>query len=203
MAAVAPRDRQSTVPRQLVVHAYQDHRKGGWWAESDDIPGLVTEAETFAELVDRVAAIFPELCSGNNVAISGGDVVRIQPEKGPPAMTPEELNQALSRLGDRLWDALRNDDYVADLLNDLAEAKLAIDGVHRNELDLTEEAALAIFNDSDPGHPQIIRPKEFVESREWAKNSLYNLALHWVLDQGLARMKIEHTFPSDVGKSDP
>jgi hypothetical protein len=39
-------------------------------------------------------------------------------------------------------------------------------------------------------------------SEEWAKNSIYNLALHWVLEQALARMTAERTFASEVAKND-
>lgn len=35
-----------------------------WWAESDELPGLVSEAPTQVELIDRVVEVAPELLSG-------------------------------------------------------------------------------------------------------------------------------------------
>ena len=187
--------------RQFVVRAHRDAETGGWWADSDDVPGLVTEGATYSELVDRVLAVVPELCKANAIAIADGDVIHVQGETGARRVTNEELDRALSELGDRIWNALQRDDSVSDMLYELVEAKLAFDGVDRQESDPTEEAAVAIFNERDPDNPVVIRPKEFVQSTEWAKNSLYNLALQWVLNQAIARMQLEHKFPSDVGKS--
>ncbi len=48
-----------------------------WWAESDDIPGLVTEAATFDELVERCGAVIGELLAANGRA-SGGVLVEYQ-----------------------------------------------------------------------------------------------------------------------------
>jgi hypothetical protein len=203
MAIAVSRKRQSSSTRRLVVRAHQDGRTGIWWADSEDVPGLVTEAPTYHELVDRIAGIAPELCKANNIPLRDGDVFQIIPYRGVPAMTKEELDDALSRLGERIWDAISSDDHAFDLLHDLVESKLALDGVERTESELSDAAAQAIFSEQDPENPQIVRPKEFVESREWAKNSLYNLTLHWVLDQALARMKIRHRFASEVGQHDP
>jgi len=36
-----------------------------WWAESDDLPGLATEAPTIPELIQRVMEIAPELIEDN------------------------------------------------------------------------------------------------------------------------------------------
>jgi hypothetical protein len=203
MVSTAPVNKLSATRHRYVVRAHGGGRNGVWWADSDDMPGLVTEAATFDELVDRVTAVFPDLCKANNIAICDGDVLQIRPERGDTPMTKEEMSSALSKLGERIWDALHNDDYVLDLLHDLVEAKLVLDGVDRRDTELTDAAAEAIFNAHDPDNPQIIRPKEFVEPKEWAKNSIYNLALHWVLDQALARMTVEHTFASEIGKFTP
>lgn len=48
------------------VQATFDPDAGVWWAESDDLPGLVSEAPTLDALVERVAAVVPEL-----LAVSG------------------------------------------------------------------------------------------------------------------------------------
>jgi Domain of unknown function (DUF1902) len=200
--AVSPSERGATC-RRYVVRAHNDSRTGVWWADSDDLPGLVSEAPSYDELVDRVAAVFPDLCRASDIAIHDGDVLQIRPLGGPPAMTKEEFDRALSKLGERMWEALNNDDFVVDLLHDLADAKLTFDGVERAESELGAEVAEAIFNERDPDHPEIVRPKQFVQSREWMKNSIYNLALRWVLDQALARMTVERTFASEVGKFGP
>jgi hypothetical protein len=40
-----------------------------------------------------------------------------------------------------------------------------------------------------------VRPKKFVPPSEWAKLALYNLAMDWVIDQALVRMKLESKWP--------
>jgi hypothetical protein len=39
--------------RPLIVHAMRDEDAGVWVATSDDIPGLVNEAETYDRPVER------------------------------------------------------------------------------------------------------------------------------------------------------
>jgi len=187
--------------RQLVVHAHYDAETGGWWADSDDVPGLITEAPTYHGLIGRVVAVVPELCKANNIAVDDGYELHFHSDRRGPRMTAEELDKALSGLAERIWEALQNDD-VSDRLHQLVAAKLDLDGVDREELDLTDDAAVALFEGHDPDNPQIIRPKAFVPSREWATNSHYNLALQWVLNQAICRMQVAHKFPSDIGKSD-
>jgi predicted RNase H-like HicB family nuclease len=36
-----------------------------WWAESEDLPGLVTEASTMPELIQRIMDVAPELIEDN------------------------------------------------------------------------------------------------------------------------------------------
>ena len=203
MVVGAPVEERSAARRQFVVRAHHDDETGGWWADSDDVPGLVTEAATYDELVDRVIAVVPELCKANDITVAKGDVIRIRREWGNHRMTSAELDQALSKLAEDIWAALRNDDTVSDLLHELVAAKLDLDGVDRRDSELTDATAVAIFEGHDPDNPRVIRPKAFVPSREWAKNSLYNLALQWVLNQAICRMQVEHRFPSDIGKSTP
>ncbi len=47
------------------VTATHDAETGLWWAESDDLPGLVSEAPTFEALMDRVIEVAPELLDLN------------------------------------------------------------------------------------------------------------------------------------------
>jgi len=49
-----------------------------WWAESDDIPGLVAEADTFEELVDVVHGLAPELLELNGPKLKKGLELPIQ-----------------------------------------------------------------------------------------------------------------------------
>ncbi|HLJ65281.1 MAG TPA: DUF1902 domain-containing protein [Stellaceae bacterium] len=54
----------------LQVIAHWDAEARVWWAESDDIPGLVTEAPSFEALVDRILEVAPDLLKLNGVAAS-------------------------------------------------------------------------------------------------------------------------------------
>lgn len=47
------------------VRAYWDDEAQCWWAESDDIPGLVSEAATLDDLIARIIAVAPELLAAN------------------------------------------------------------------------------------------------------------------------------------------
>jgi predicted RNase H-like HicB family nuclease len=49
----------------LEVHAFWDDEASVWVAESDDVPGLVTEAETMDHLMERLQIIIPELMELN------------------------------------------------------------------------------------------------------------------------------------------
>ena len=43
------------------VRAHWDADAGVWWAESDDVPGLVAEAETLDQLQHDLRELVPEL----------------------------------------------------------------------------------------------------------------------------------------------
>jgi len=47
------------------IHVAYDPDAGVWWAESDDLPGLVSEAPTLDGLIDRVMAVAGELLLAN------------------------------------------------------------------------------------------------------------------------------------------
>ena len=53
------------IPTVLHVRASYDPEAGVWWAESEDVPGLVTEASTFEALMQRAAEIAPALLDAN------------------------------------------------------------------------------------------------------------------------------------------
>jgi predicted RNase H-like HicB family nuclease len=47
------------------VRAHWDEEACVWWAESDEVPGLATEAPTFEQLDENVRSIAPELLALN------------------------------------------------------------------------------------------------------------------------------------------
>jgi predicted RNase H-like HicB family nuclease len=49
------------------VKATWDAEASVWVAESDDVPGLVTEAATMEELVVKLKVMIPELLEANGV----------------------------------------------------------------------------------------------------------------------------------------
>lgn len=55
--------------RTLKVQALWDGEAGVWVAESDDVPGLATEAATLEELLAKLAVMVRELLEENGVAL--------------------------------------------------------------------------------------------------------------------------------------
>ena len=53
------------------VQATYDPEAGVWWAESEDLPGLVSEAPTLDALIDRVMAVAGELLAANGTPATG------------------------------------------------------------------------------------------------------------------------------------
>jgi len=49
-----------------LVRAHWDDEAKVWWAESDEVPGLASEAPTFEQLDENVRAIAPELLALNS-----------------------------------------------------------------------------------------------------------------------------------------
>ena len=49
----------------LVVKAMWDDEAKVWVAESDDVPGLVAEASTAEQLIEKLAVLIPELLEAN------------------------------------------------------------------------------------------------------------------------------------------
>jgi predicted RNase H-like HicB family nuclease len=61
------------VAAPLSVSAFWDAEAAVWVAESDDVPGLVTEAETMEELVAKLKVLIPELLEANGVLPPGSE----------------------------------------------------------------------------------------------------------------------------------
>ncbi len=56
--------------RPLQVRAFWDDDAKVWVAESDDVPGLATEAESVDQLVAKLKTLIPELLSENGLPTS-------------------------------------------------------------------------------------------------------------------------------------
>ena len=52
----------------IVVRALWDDEARVWVADSDDVPGLITEAGTIEELRDKLVVMIPELLEANGVS---------------------------------------------------------------------------------------------------------------------------------------
>ena len=63
--------------RTYEVEAHWDSEVGVWVAESEDIPGLVAEAESMNALVEKVRVLVPELFELNGGLEPGQKVVNI------------------------------------------------------------------------------------------------------------------------------
>jgi len=63
--------------RTYEVDARWDPEAGVWVAESDDIPGLVAEAESMNALVEKVRGLVPELFELNGGLEPGQKVVDV------------------------------------------------------------------------------------------------------------------------------
>lgn len=64
-------EQQAHEPRALVVRAEWDEEARVWVATSDDVPGLVTEADTTEALIAKLQVMAPELLELNRAG--GGD----------------------------------------------------------------------------------------------------------------------------------
>ena len=56
-----PTDRSIGLTDVIEVQAQWDQEAGVWWAESADLPGLVSEAPTLDALIERVSSVIPDL----------------------------------------------------------------------------------------------------------------------------------------------
>jgi predicted RNase H-like HicB family nuclease len=63
--------------RTYQVEAHWDSEAGVWVAESEDIPGLVAEAESVNALVGKIRVLVPELFELNGGLEPGQKVVNV------------------------------------------------------------------------------------------------------------------------------
>ena len=59
--------------KQITVNAEWDPEAKVWVAASDDVPGLITEADTIEALAEKLSVIIPELLEANG-ALAGNAV---------------------------------------------------------------------------------------------------------------------------------
>ena len=57
--------------KPIQVRAFWDEEAKVWVAESDDVPGLVTEASSVDQLVEKLKTLIPELLAENGLPASG------------------------------------------------------------------------------------------------------------------------------------
>lgn len=60
-------DPMNTSEGALKITAFWDPDAGVWVAESEDVPGLVVEAESLDKLVPELNILIPELLAANNI----------------------------------------------------------------------------------------------------------------------------------------
>lgn len=59
------------VDKPFQVRAFWDDEAKVWVAGSDDVPGLVTEAPSVDQLIEKLKILIPELLAENGVQVSG------------------------------------------------------------------------------------------------------------------------------------
>jgi predicted RNase H-like HicB family nuclease len=64
--------------REFKVTAFWDAEASVWVAESEEVPGLVTEADTVERLVAKLRVMVPELLEANGVLGTGVEDVPIR-----------------------------------------------------------------------------------------------------------------------------
>lgn len=67
--------------QNIEVHAFWDEEAGVWVAESEQVPGLVTEAETFEDLAAKLENLVPELLELNASQLPSEYTVNLKAER--------------------------------------------------------------------------------------------------------------------------
>ena len=63
--------------KQITVNAEWDREAKVWVATSDDVPGLITEADTVEALTEKLSVMIPELLEANRTLV--GNAIREVP----------------------------------------------------------------------------------------------------------------------------
>ncbi|WP_254045394.1 DUF1902 domain-containing protein [Thiohalocapsa sp. ML1] len=61
----------SAMQKPLLIRVEWDEEAAVWSADSDDIPGLATEASTVDDLTDKLKQMIPELLVLNGIHLAG------------------------------------------------------------------------------------------------------------------------------------
>ena len=61
-------------PKQITVNAEWDPEAKVWVATSDDVPGLITEAETVEALAEKLSVMVPELLEANGTLVGNASL---------------------------------------------------------------------------------------------------------------------------------
>ena len=61
-------------PKPLEIRVTWDPDANVWVAESDDVPGLVTEAESCEALIEKLKRLIPELLEANGMKPAAPEV---------------------------------------------------------------------------------------------------------------------------------
>jgi predicted RNase H-like HicB family nuclease len=69
-----------SVEMTIQVRAFWDEEAKVWVAESDDVPGLVTEAPSVDGLIEKLKVLIPELLAENGLPAAGDIPFRLVSE---------------------------------------------------------------------------------------------------------------------------
>lgn len=69
-----------SVEMTIQVRAFWDAEAKVWVAESDDVPGLVTEAPSVDGLIEKLKVLIPELLAENGLPAAGDIPFRLVSE---------------------------------------------------------------------------------------------------------------------------
>ncbi|CAA9561685.1 MAG: hypothetical protein AVDCRST_MAG86-820 [uncultured Truepera sp.] len=67
--------------QEITVLALWDDEAGVWVAESEQVPGLVTEAETVEQLATKLSELIPELLELNSPDFKGVSIINLKAER--------------------------------------------------------------------------------------------------------------------------
>ncbi len=69
----------------VVVNVLWDSEAEVWVAESNDVPGLATGADTVEELIEKLKVAIPEMLTANNVPFEPGLRFKIEADRSVAA----------------------------------------------------------------------------------------------------------------------
>lgn len=65
--------------KQIAINAVWDDEAGVWIASSDDVPGLVVEADTWPRLLEEIGLVLPDMIKLNGLERDASEVtVRVE-----------------------------------------------------------------------------------------------------------------------------